>query len=148
MIGINLKPELEEMIKLISQRNMYSGNKIPDSIMKMFEIEITELHDGILVPYWLGVLERGRGPRKSNVDTGLYKKIYRWMEKHNLFKSSDAAARLREAKFMTLYINKYGNRQFRNKAFVDIYTTVRKQTIEKIDKKFGEVIGKITMDVI
>jgi len=148
MIGINLKPELEEMIKLISQRNMYSGNKIPDSIMKMFEIEITELHDGILVPYWLGVLERGRGPRKSNVDTGLYKKIYRWMEKHNLFKSSDTTARLREAKFMTLYINKYGNKQFRSKTFVDIYTTVRKQTIEKIDKKFGEVIGKITMDVI
>jgi len=148
MIGINLKPELEEMIKLISQRNMYSGNKIPDSIMKMFKIEITELHDGILVPYWLGVLERGRGPRKSNVDTGLYKKIYRWMEKHNLFKSSDTTARLREAKFMTLYINKYGNKQFRSKTFVDIYTTVRKQTIEKIDKKFGEVIGKITMDVI
>jgi len=148
MIGIDLKPELEEMIKLISQRNMYSGNKIPDSIMKMFKIEITELHDGILVPYWLGVLERGRGPRKSNVDTGLYKKIYRWMEKHNLFKSSDTTARLREAKFMTLYINKYGNKQFRSKTFVDIYTTVRKQTIEKIDKKFGEVIGKITMDVI
>jgi len=148
MIGIDLKPELEEMIKLISQRNMYSGNKIPDSIMKMFKIEITELHDGILVPYWLGVLERGRGPRKSNVDTGLYKKIYRWMEKHNLFKSSDATARLREAKFMTLYINKYGNKQFRSKTFVDIYTTVRKQTIEKIDKKFGEVIGKITYDVI
>jgi len=136
------------MIKLISQRNMYSGNKIPDSIMKMFEIEITELHDGILVPYWLGVLERGRGPRKSNVDTGLYKKIYKWMGKHNLFKSSDATVRLREAKSMTWYINKYGNRQFRNKTFVDIYTTVRKQTIEKIDKKFGEVIGKITYDVI
>jgi len=148
MIGIDLKPELEEMIKQISQRNMYSGNKIPDSIMKMFEIEITDLHDGILVPYWLGVLEHGRGPRKSNVDTGLYKKIYKWMGKHNLFKSSDAKARLREARFMTLYINKYGNKQFRNKTFVDIYTTVRKQTIEKIDKKFGEVIGKITYDVI
>jgi len=148
MIGIDLKPELEEMIKLISQKNMYSGNKIPDSIMKMFEIEITELHDGILVPYWLGVLERGRGPRKSNVDTGLYKKIYKWMGKHNLFKSSDATARLREAKSMTWYINKYGNRQFRSKTFIDIYTTVRKQTIEKIDKKFGDKIGKITMEVI
>lgn len=77
MIRIDLKPELDEMIKLISQKNMYSGNKIPDSIMKMFEIEITELHDGILVPYWLGVLEKSRGPRRSNTDTGLYKKIYR-----------------------------------------------------------------------
>jgi hypothetical protein len=148
MIGIDLKPELEEMIRAISQRNMYSGNKIPDSIMKMFEVEITDLHDGILVPYWLGVLERGRGPRKSNVETGLYKKIYRWMEKHNLFKSDTTKGRLREAKSVTWYINKYGNKQFRSKTYVDIYNTVRKETIEKIDKKFGDVISKITMDIL
>jgi hypothetical protein len=148
MIGIDLKPELEEMIKLIGQRNSYSGNKISESIMKMFSIEITELHDGILVPYWLSVLERGRGPRKSNVDFGLYKKIYRWMEKRNMFKSTDAKGKLREAKYMTWYINKYGNQQFRNKVFVDVYTEVRKATIEKIDKKFGDKISKITMDIL
>lgn len=148
MIGIDLKPELEEMIKLISQRNSYSGNKISDSIMKMFTVEITDFHDGILVPYWLVVLERGRGPRKSNVDTGLYKKIYRWMEKHNMFKSGTAKGKLSEAKQMTWYINKYGNQQFRNKTFIDVYTTVRKETIDKIDKKYGFSINKITMDVI
>ena len=150
MIGIDLKPELEEMIKQISQRNMYSGNKIPDSIMKMFEIEITDLHDGILVPYWLGVLERGRGPRKSNVDAGLQKKIKRWMAKRNMFKSKTAIGRENEAKRLTWYINHWGNKQFNkgNPIFMDVYTTVRKQTIEKIDKKFGEVIGKITYAVI
>jgi hypothetical protein len=148
MTGIDLKPELEEMVKLIGERNSYSGNRISDSIMKMFTVEITELHDGILVPYWLGVLERGRGPRKSNVDTGLYKKIYRWMEKRNMFKSTDAKGRLREAKYMTYYINKYGNQQFRNKTFVDVYTSVRKQTIEKINKKFSDKISKITMEVL
>ncbi len=148
MIGIDLRPELEEMIRLIGDRNSYSGNRISDSIMKMFTVEITELHDGILVPYWLGVLERGRGPRKSNVDAGLYKKIFRWMEKHNMFKSTDAKGWLREAKSMTWYINKYGNQQFRNKTFVDVYTTVRKQTIEKINKKFSDKISKITMEVI
>ena len=145
---IDIKAELDELVRNISTKNMYSGNKIPDSIMDMFTVEIRNDGGGVLVPYWLGVLERGRGPRRGNVDTGLYKKIYKWMAKHNLFKSSDAKARLREAKYMTLYINKYGNRQFRSKTFVDIYTTVRKQTIEKIDKKFGEVIGKITYDVI
>jgi hypothetical protein len=148
MIGIDLKPELEEMIKLISQKNTYSGNKISDSIMKMFEIEITDLHDGILVPYWLSVLEHGRGPRKSNVDTGLWKRIYRWMEKHNLFKSVTAKGKIREVKFMTWYINKYGNQQFRNKTFIDIYTEIRKQTIEKINEKFSDKISKITMEVI
>lgn len=148
MIGIDLKPELEEMVKLIGQRNSYSGNKISDSIMKMFEVEITELHDGILVPYWLGVLERGRGPRKSNTDTGLYKKIYRWMEKRNMFTSGDAKGKLREAKYVTYYINKYGNQQFRNKIFVDVYTSIRKQIIEKINKKFEDKISKITMDIL
>jgi hypothetical protein len=148
MIGIDLKPELTEMVKLIGDRNSYSGNKISDSIMKMFTVEITELHDGILVPYWLGVLERGRGPRKSNVDTGLYKRIFKWMEKRNMFKSQTGEGRLREAKQMTYYINKYGNQQFRSKVFVDVYTSVRKQTIEKIEKKFSQQISKITMDVI
>ena len=148
MIGIDLKPELTEMIKLIGDRNSYSGNKISPSIMKMFTVEINDLHDGILVPYWLGVLERGRGPRKSNTDSGLYKKIYRWMEKHNMFKSKTLQGKLNEAKSMTWYINKYGNQQFRSKTFVDVYTTVRKETIEKINKKFGEAIGKITMEVI
>jgi hypothetical protein len=148
MTGIDLKPELQEMINLISQKNNYSGNKISDSIMKMFEIEITELHDGILVPYWIAVIEKGRGPRKSNVDSGLWKKIYRWMEKHNMFKSGTNEGKVREAKSVTWYINKYGNQHFRNKTFVDIYTSVRKQTIEKIDKKFGQHINKITMQVL
>ena len=148
MTGIDLKPELEEMVKLIGNRNSYSGNKISESIMKLFEVEITELHDGILVPYWLGVLEHGRGPRKSNVDTGLYKKIYAWMESRNMFKSTKPEQRIREAKYLTYYINKWGNKQFRNKTFVDVYTTVRKETIEKIYKKFGDQISKITMQVI
>lgn len=148
MIGIDLKPELNEMVKLIGDKNSYSGNKISDSIMKMFSVEITELHDGILVPYWLGVLQRGRGPRKSNTDTGLYKKIYRWMEKHNMFKSGTPKGKLNEAKSMTWYINKYGNQQFRNKTFIDVYDSVRKSTIEKINKKFSDKIGKITMEII
>jgi hypothetical protein len=148
MIGIDLKPEFDEMVKLIGQRNSYSGNKISDSIMRMFTVEITELHDGILVPYWLSVLERGRGPRKSTKDSGLFKKIYRWMEKRNMFKSTTSKGKLSEAKYMTWYINKYGNQQFRNKTYIDIYNTVRKETIAKIDKKFGFAINKITMDVI
>jgi hypothetical protein len=148
MIGIDLKPELEEMVKLIGQRNSYSGNRISESIMKMFTVEITELHDGILVPYWLGVLERGRGPRRNTKDHELYKKIYRWMEKRNMFKSTDAKGKLREAKSLTWYINKYGNQQFRNKVFVDVYQTVRKEIIEKINKKFSDKISQITMEVI
>ena len=148
MILIDLKPELQEMIDLIAQKNSYSGNKISDSIISKFEIEITELHDGILVPYWLSVLEKGRGPRKSTTDSGLWKKIYHWMEKHSMFKSRTPEGKIGEAKSLTWYINKYGNRQFRDKVFVDIYTEVRKDTIQKINAKFSEKIGQITYDVL
>jgi hypothetical protein len=144
----NLKPELMELIRNISQKNMYSGNKISDSIMRMFTIEETDLNCGIVVPYWLGVLERGRGPRKNSSDSGLWKKIYRWMEKRGMFNSTDEKGRIREAKYVTFYINKYGNKQFRNKVFIDIYQTERKKTIEKIEKKFSKEIDKITMDIL
>jgi len=139
---------MAELIRNISQKNMYSGNKIPDSIMQMFSIVEDDLHCGIEVPYWLGVLERGRGPRKSNVDTGLWKRIYQWMQKHNMFKSGTDKGRISEAKYVTYYINKYGNKQFRNKVFVDVYTEERKKTIEKINEKFSKEIHKITMEVI
>lgn len=148
MIGIELKPELEELIRNISQKNMYSGNKIPESIMRQFEIETTDTSAGILVPYWLSVLEHGRGKRRSNKDSGLVNKIYAWMQKRNMFRSVTDKGKMNEAKFLTWYINKYGNKQFRSKVFVDIYTAERKKTIEKIDAKFSLAIGKITMQVI
>lgn len=144
----NLKPEMAELIKNISQKNMYSGNKISESIMRMFTIEETDFNCGIIVPYWLSVLERGRGPRRSSIDTGLWKRIYRWMESRNMFKSGTAKGKINEAKFVTYYINKYGNKQFRNKVFVDIYKTEREKTITKINEKFEKEIHKITMDVI
>ena len=144
----DLKPELNNMIQQISMKNTYSGNKISDSIIRMLLIEETELSIGIVAPFWLGVLERGRGPRRSNVDSGLWKKIFKWMEKRNLFKSSSPEGKMREAKSMTWYINKYGNQQFRNKVFVDIYESIRKKTIEDIDMKFGLSISKITYDIL
>jgi hypothetical protein len=144
----NIKPELMELISNISQKNMYSGNKISDSIMHMFTIEETDLNAGITVPYWLSVLEHGRGARKSSSDHGLYKKIYNWMARRGMFRSKTERGKLNEAKSMTWYINKYGNKQFRNKTFVDIYTTERKKTIAKIEEKFSKEINKITMDVL
>ena len=148
MIGIDLKPELQELIDNIARKNMYSGNKISDSIMRLFEIEVRDDGAGILVPYWISVTQQGRGPRKSTKSSNLWKIIYAWMERHNMFKSGIREGKINEAKNVTWYINKYGNKQFRNKVFVDIYESERKKTIEKIDKKFSLIIGKITMEVI
>lgn len=145
---IDLKPELEELIRNISQKNLYYGNRIPESIMKQFEIEETERSAGILVPFWLPVTERGRGPRKNTKDHGLVFKIYDWMRRRNMFRAVTEAGKMREAKFVTWYINKYGNKQFRNKVFVDVYTTERQKTMEKIYAKYSIFIGKITTEIL
>ncbi len=144
----DLKPELNNLISEISKKNMYSGNKIPDSIMKLFEVEETDSSIGILVPFWLPVLQRGRGARKSNKSSGLVNRIFAWMQKRNMFKSKTQEGKMNEAKGLTWYINKYGNKQFRNKVFIDIYETERKKTIEEINSKFALSISKITMEVI
>jgi len=150
VLYVDLKPELDEMIRLIANRNSYSGNKISDSIMKMFTVEITDMHDGILVPYWLGVLERGRGPwRGSNVGNPLLRvRIYNWIIKHNLFSDKNDKEKNGLAFVIARKINKEGNKQFRTHTFVDVYTSVRKETIEKINKKFSDKIGQITMEVL
>lgn len=147
-LAVDITPDLQELIRNISQRNTYYGNRIPDSIMKQFEIETLENSAGVLVPFWIAVLEHGRGPRKSNRDTQLWKRIYAWMQRRGLFTSNTAKGRINEAKSMTWYINKYGNKQFRTKTFIDVFTTETERTIEKIYNKYGLAIGKITSDVL
>lgn len=147
-LALDITPELKELIQKISQKNTYYGNKVPDSIMSKFEIENKENSAGILVPFWLPVLEKGRGPRKSNKDTQLWKRIYAWMERRNMFRSGTPQGKINEAKGLTWYLNKYGNKQFRRKVFVDIYTSETETFIEKIDKKYSLAIGKITSDIL
>lgn len=148
MIYEEIRPELEEMIRAISQRSMYYGNRIPDSIIRQFEVEVTNQNAGVLVPFWLPVLQRGRGVRKSNKSSGLVYIIYRWMQRRNMFRSKTERGKFNEARFMTWYINKYGNKHFRSKVFVDIYETERQKTIEKIDSKINFFIDRVTMQVI
>jgi len=145
---VDLKPELEKFIKNVGDRNGYAGNKIPASIMAMFEVVQENTHQGVLVPYWISVLQKGRGPRRGTKNYGLHKKIYNWMQKHGMFKSTTVAGKLAEAKSMTWYINKYGNQHFRSKTFVDVYETERKRTIEEINKKYELQIGKITSEIL
>jgi hypothetical protein len=144
----DVKPELQEMIQKISLRNMYYGNKIPSSLMAKFEIVEEEFNAGIKVPFWISILQYGRGVRKSNRSSGLIKIIYRWMEKRNMFTSKDAKGKMSEAWVVTRHINKFGTAHFQSKRFVDIYETARKETIEKINKKFGDEIYKITSEVL
>lgn len=148
IIDEDIIPELQDLIKRIAAKNTFYGNRIPDSIMKMFEIEKTNRSAGILVPYWIPVLERGRGPRKSNKDSGLVNKIYAWMERRGMFEATTPEGKMYEAKAMTWYINKYGNKHFRSGTFIDVYQTERANTIARINTKYSLAIGKITKEVL
>ena len=148
MARMNLKPDLDAFVQTISTRNTYSQRPVSQSIIRLLEVEIRSNGGGVKAPYWLGVLERGRGRRKSNKDSGLWKRIYAWMERRNMFTSKTGKGKINEAKGMTWYINKYGNEQFRKGVFVDIYTAARKQTIADIQAKYALEIHKITQDIL
>jgi len=148
MARIDLLPHFNAFISSIAARNTYGGNPVSPSIMRMITAEIRADGGGVIAPYWLGVLERGRGKRKSNKDHGLVNIIYAWMNKRNMFKSHTDKCKWNEAKGMTWYINKYGNQQFRNHVFIDIYTTAREKTIADIQAEYSLAIHKITKDIL
>lgn len=139
---------LERMVQEISTRNTYSGGKISSSIIEMLKLEEREDGVGVLAPFWLSVTERGRGPRKSSTDSGLAQKLYRWMAKRNMFKSRTEKGKINEAKGLAWYINKYGNKQFREKAFTDIYTSARESAIKDITEEYGKMAIQITKDIL
>lgn len=141
-------PALKKMVDTIGTKNTYYGNKISPTLMKMLQIEVRENGAGILAPYWFGVTQRGRGPRRNNTDHGLWKKIYAWMQKRNMFKSKTTKGKINEAKSMTYYINKYGNEQFRKKVYIDIYEKARETCVHDINKSIEFQVNKISKDIL
>lgn len=146
---MDIRPELEQLKDTIAGATTYGGGQVSGGITKLLVVETREGGGGgILAPPWLSVLERGRGPRRSNTDHGLWKKIYAWMERKNLFRTSTPQGKVNEAKGMTWYINKYGNKQFQTRTFVDVYTTARRTCVEQVIKKYGNEVARITNDIL
>jgi hypothetical protein len=148
LVNIDLRPELQKLIDAIGSKNTYGGRPVSPSIMRQIAIELRPDGAGILAPYWLSVLQHGRGPRKSNKQGDFWKALYRYMEKHSMFRSSTARGKVNEAKGLAWYINKYGNQQFRNKAYIDIYEKARQQCIADVNKKYGELSITITKQIL
>ena len=139
------------MIKAIEQiLNEYTDTirkAMPQSVAKLIEMEIRDNGAGVLAPFWLPVLERGRAPRKNSADHKLYTKIYDWMAKRNMFKSKTEKGRINEAKSLTWFINKYGTKMYRDGVFKDIYSRETEKAIEKIDKAIQLEAYKITREI-
>lgn len=141
------EPALKNMVEKISRSNTYYG-RISPTLVSMLQIEIRENGAGLLAPYWWGVTQRGRGVRKSTVDTELYLKIYKWMQKRNMFTSKTAKGKINEAKGLTWYINKFGNKQFRNQVFRDVYDTARDECIKEVNNSIELRLNKMTQEII
>lgn len=142
------KQHLDRMVATIASRTTYYGQPISPSIMRLITVEVRKNGAGVLAPDWLGVTERGRGPRKSTKDHGLQAKIHAWMRRRNMFRSRTPEGQQAEARSLTWYINKFGNQQFRSKVFIDIYTKAREQCIKDVTAEYGIVVNKITMDIL
>ena len=145
---MELEPIFREFIDRIRNATTYYGNRMPESVMRMVEIEIRSNGGGVLAPFWFGVFQRGRGKRKSNKDSGLWKRIFAWMARRNMFRSVTQKGRENEAKSMTWYINKYGNKQFRTQTFIDVYDSAREECIDKINQQYSLEIDKITKQIL
>ena len=146
--NVDIDSELKTLIAAIASARTYSGRPVSSSIMAQIEIETRLNGAGILAPFWLSVLERGRGPRKSTKSSDLWRRIYAWMDKNNLFTAKTERGRENEAKRVTWYMNKHGNQHFRDKQFIDVYTAARKKCIADVEKKYTEFAFKITSDIL
>lgn len=140
--------ELQSLINIIASKPTYYGKPVSPSIIKQMQIEIRPNGAGIIAPFWISVLQYGRPPRRSTTDSGLWKRMYAWMEKNNLFKSGTERGKINEAKRMTWYLNKYGNQHFRSKTFVDVYESAVKQTVANVERAYTEFTFRITSDIL
>jgi hypothetical protein len=145
---LDIRPELEDLLAAIGTAKTYSGRPVSPGIMRELVIEVRTNGAGILAPYWLAVLQQGRGPRTSTKDSGLWKRIYAWMERHSMFRATTAKGKVNEAKSLTWFINKYGNEQFRNKAYIDVYNSARERCIAAVLRRYDALETQITKDIL
>ena len=138
---------LKQVEQILNEYTDTIRKAMPQSVAKLIEVEIRNNGAGVLAPFWLPVLERGRAPRKNSADHKLYTKIYDWMAKRNMFKSSTEKGRINEAKSLTWFINKYGTKMYRDGVFKDIYSRETEKAIEKIDKAIQLEAYKITREI-
>lgn len=145
MLKFNEDPEvravIDDYVKAI-------GDKLPQSLAVLMHVETANEGFQVVVPYWFPIVEYGRGPRKSNEDSGLVDRIYKWMAARDMFKSNTAKGKMNEAKQLTWYINHYGTSQFRKKIYKDIYETETENVKKVLEQKFRAKLIEVTRGLV
>lgn len=145
MLKFNEDPEVRAVIDTYVKA---IGDKIPRSLADLIHVETENDGFQVIVPYWFPIVEYGRGPRKSNEDSGLLDRIYKWMAARNMFKSETDKGKANEAKQLTWYINHHGTYQFRNKIYRDIYNTETDLAKRMIEEKFRAKLVEVARGLV
>lgn len=126
-----------------------SGSTLADMEEKVNVFEKNFVSGVILVPRHFEVLEKGRGPRKSNKSSNLSQKIEDWLATKSIV--PDQGTRKQLARFMTLRMNKFGSKLFQSDGRTDIFTNVLNESdpvTDVISKAEGDLIANITKNLI
>ena len=133
-----LKTHLTKLKTQIINSLASDGTVLSKSTQDKMVVYADMFHGYIEVPFWFPVFQDGRAPRKRTENHQLWKKIYKWMEKKNMFVSSNIKKRIIEAKSLTWYINKHGTKLFRKGGGRDIYTSLIPIIIAKIQEESAD----------
>lgn len=137
-----------EALAVVSDYVKAVGAKLPQSLADLMVIDVAGETIKVLVPYWFPIVEYGRGPRKSNEDSGLVDKIYKWMAARNMFKSKTEKGKDNEAKRLTWYINHHGTKQFKKHIYKDIYETETEQVKKRLEENFRSKLLEVARGLI
>jgi hypothetical protein len=157
MATLNVSERMKQLVdEIFAQGKTIHGRPIAGK--ELVVVEGDQRSGKILVPYWFSIWEHGRGKRTRSDTTWesfngaqmskMQIAIYKWMEKHSLFESRTEKGKINEAKGLTWYINKYGNKHKRNGTYLDIYTSLTTKLVNDITKDVADYALKITSDLI
>lgn len=154
---LNVSDRLKKLVEdIFAQGKTIHGRNIAGKELTV--VEGDKISGRVLVPFWLPVFQYGRGPMKDTTTkwetfngyslSSFQRAIYTWMEKYNLFESRTDKGKINEAKGLAWYINKYGNKQYRDGRYIDIYDTLTNKAIDDITNDYGNEMLTITSELI
>jgi hypothetical protein len=156
MATLNVRNELEALVaKMAANGRTVNGTSLDGIIKRISAVEGDELKGRIIVPAWFSTFEHGRGKatkgsKEVNAQglTVFGAAIYIWMQKKGLFRSRTEKGKINEARGLAWYINKHGNKHFRERVYIDIYTTFVKEITKSITEKVKFEAIKITSELV
>ena len=155
---LNVSNILNDLVNdMFAKGKSYHGKPLT-SLRPLVEVQGNSGSGRVLVPFWWSTLQHGRGKRETTKTewrnfkgykmSTMQRAIYRWMQKNGRFTAQSDAGRINEAKSVTWYINKHGNKHFQERRYIDIYDTLVNETVNDMTAKVGQQAVKIASELV